>query len=280
MEEFSLDIENHTLQCFAYNTIIVGSGAAGLCAAERLFSFGQEDVAMVTENLLGGTSRNAGSDKQTYYKLSLGGDSPDSVTELAQTLFKGGCVDGDLALVEAALSVRAFFHLVELGVPFPHDRYGQYIGYKTDYDPKQRATSAGPYTSKLMTERLEAAIVRKGIKVFDRFQAIKVLTEEKKKVIGLLCLDLDHIDDPDMRYVVFLHKSHMGYGRTSMYLFGFCLSHKPDGFYWYCLRSRSYGQESHRVAIWACFNKATLECFWFLYAGTSALFFYRCIWGQ
>jgi len=203
MEEFSLDIENHTLQCFAYNTIIVGSGAAGLCAAERLFSSGQEDVAIVTENLLGGTSRNAGSDKQTYYKLSLGGDSPDSVTELAQTLFKGGCVDGDLALVEAALSVRAFFHLVELGVPFPRDRYGQYIGYKTDYDPKQRATSAGPYTSKLMTERLEAAIVRKGIKVFDRLQAIKVLTEEKKKVIGLLCLDLDHIDDPDTRYVVF-----------------------------------------------------------------------------
>ena len=38
---------------------------------------------------------------------------------MAQTLFDGGCVDGDIALAEAAVSTRAFFHLVDIGVPFP-----------------------------------------------------------------------------------------------------------------------------------------------------------------
>lgn len=116
---------------------MVGSGAAGLNAVDRVF-FGQKDVALLTDNLKWGTSRNTGSDKQTYYKLTLAGNVPDSVYELAETLFNGGSMDGDIALVEAALSARAFFRLVELGVPFPHSRYGEYVGYKTDHDPKQR----------------------------------------------------------------------------------------------------------------------------------------------
>ena len=56
------------------NTLIVGTGAAGLNAADRLWSFGQKDLAVVTEGVHTGTSRNTGSDKQTYYKLSLSGD--------------------------------------------------------------------------------------------------------------------------------------------------------------------------------------------------------------
>ena len=63
---------------------------------------------MVTEHRLSGTSRNTGSDKQTYYKLSLAGDTPDSVRDLAGVLFHGECVDGDLALCEAALSAPCF----------------------------------------------------------------------------------------------------------------------------------------------------------------------------
>jgi succinate dehydrogenase/fumarate reductase flavoprotein subunit len=31
------------------NTVIVGSGAAGLNAADRLYSFGQKDIAVITE---------------------------------------------------------------------------------------------------------------------------------------------------------------------------------------------------------------------------------------
>ncbi|MEI3014117.1 MAG: hypothetical protein V8T36_04790 [Ruthenibacterium lactatiformans] len=61
----------------------------------------------MTENRLAGTSRNTGSDKQTYYKLTLSSQG-DGVREMAETLFSGQCVDGDIALCEAALSARAF----------------------------------------------------------------------------------------------------------------------------------------------------------------------------
>ena len=130
------------------NTCVVGSGAAGYNAADRLWQYGQKDILLISESINAGTSRNTGSDKQTYYKLTLSSDTPDSVYEMANTLFDGKCVDGDIALCEAALSVPSFLRLVELGVPFPVNRYGEYIGYKTDHDPRNRATSVGPYTSK------------------------------------------------------------------------------------------------------------------------------------
>ena len=159
-----------------YNTIVMGSGAAGFNAADSLYALGVRDVAIVTEGAGCGTSRNAGSDKQTYYKLTLGGNEPDSVGQMAETLYNGGCVDGDIALCEAGLSAECFFKLASLGVPFPMDRYGARTGYKTDHDPLRRATSAGPYTSRLMTEKLHESVVSKGIPIFDNLLAIKILT--------------------------------------------------------------------------------------------------------
>ena len=117
------DIE---IDVFSINTVIVGTGAAGYNAADTLYSLGQEDIAIVTEGINMGTSRNTGSDKQTYYKLTTSGDEPDSVWDMAKILFSGGCVHGDIARVEAALSTRAFFKLVDIGVPFPHNKFGEY----------------------------------------------------------------------------------------------------------------------------------------------------------
>ena len=179
---------NYTAKVVRCNTAIVGSGAAGFNAADRLWQLGQRDIVLVTENRVGGTSRNTGSDKQTYYKLTLSGGDPDSVREMADTLFAGRCVDGDIALCEAALSTLCFLKLVELGVPFPRNRYGEYIGYKTDHDPRRRATSVGPYTSKQMTECLEAAVQAKGVPMLDKTQVIKILTDGGT-VCGLLCLN-------------------------------------------------------------------------------------------
>ncbi len=73
---------------------------------------------------------------------------------MANTLFSGGSMHGDIALIEAALSTQEFYHLVQIGVPFPHNVYGGHVGYKTDYDPKQRAISAGPWTSQQMFKKL------------------------------------------------------------------------------------------------------------------------------
>ncbi len=169
------------------NTAVVGSGAAGYAAALRLISLGieVETVGLITEGVTMGTSRNTGSDKQTYYKLSLAGDIPDSVADMARDLFAGGCVDGDNALAEAAFSARAFSTLCDLGVPFPTNRYGEYVGYKTDHDPRARATSVGPLTSKYMTEALETAVLRAGITIYDHTRII-ALIKHQERVCGLL----------------------------------------------------------------------------------------------
>ncbi len=186
-------------------TAVVGTGAAGYNAADRLYQMGERDILLVTENRLSGTSRNTGSDKQTYYKLTLSGGEPDSVREMAETLFSGQCVDGDIALCEAALSVQGFFRLVELGVPFPKNRYGEYIGYKTDHDPRRRATSVGPYTSRIMTEKLEQAVLEKKIPLLDHMQVIHILSDGAK-VYGLVCLRTGSFET-DGRFLVILCKN-------------------------------------------------------------------------
>lgn len=174
------------MKIYNYDAIVIGTGAAGYNAACRLKSDGK-DVCIVTEATGCGTSRNTGSDKQTYYKLGLSGDSPDSVRAMAQNLFEGGSVDGDNALCEAALSVRSFMNLCELGVKFPVNRYGEYVGYKTDHDPYARATSAGPLTSKFMTEALQKNAEKLGIEVLSGYLAIEILKKDEA-VCGLLCI--------------------------------------------------------------------------------------------
>ena len=163
--------------------IIIGSGAAGFQAALRLYQNGERDLAIITENIKSGTSRNTGSDKQTYYKLTLSGNDADSVRNMAEDLFAGQCVDGDQALCEAALSARCFFALTELGVPFPCTEHGEFMGYKTDHDRGRRATSAGPYTSKLMTEALERSVKEKQILISAQMQAIQILTYMNQVII-------------------------------------------------------------------------------------------------
>gem|GEM_PF-17795 len=217
MQKSTISVDNLDIDVYSLNTVIVGTGCAGFNAADTLYDLGQRDIAIVTEGVNSGTSRNTGSDKQTYYKMTLSGDAPDSVGEMAKTYFSGGCMHGDIALVEAALSARCFHKLAGIGVPFPHNRYGEYVGYKTDHDPRQRATSAGPLTSRFMTEKLEEQVVHKEIHIFDRYQVIAVLTQDDgrqtadgrrqqddgKKAVGLLAVDLSQTHRPHFGFTLF-----------------------------------------------------------------------------
>ena len=171
-----------------FDTIVIGSGASGYSCALRIGKNNEKSVCIITEGINSGTSRNTGSDKQTYYKLSLSGSDNDSVRKMAEDLFSYGAVDGDTSLCEASLSSRCFLNLCELGVPFPQNRYGEYVGYKTDHDVYLRATSAGPLTSKFMTEALEKKVAELKIPVFDRLMAIEIL-KYKNTVCGLICLN-------------------------------------------------------------------------------------------
>ncbi|MFX0072603.1 MAG: FAD-binding protein, partial [Candidatus Hermodarchaeota archaeon] len=155
-------------------------------------------IAIITEKLGGGTSFNSGSDKQTYYKMSLIGDQLDSPFEMAKDLFKGGAMHGDIALIEATNSIREFFHLINLGVPFPHDEFGGFVGYKTDNDPKQRATSIGPYTSQKMSKCLLKEVQNKEIRIFDKCYIFNVLVDKAKKqseVLGVIGLQTDELNN-------------------------------------------------------------------------------------
>lgn len=201
-----ITIRDIKIPVMRFAAVVVGSGAAGLAAALRLARGGIKPLALVTENRLAGTSRNTGSDKQTYYKLSLAGDAPDSVGEMAATLFDGGCMDGDLARTEAALSAECFYWLCSLGVPFPRNRHGEAVGYKTDHDPKARATSAGPLTSRLMVEALEAELAKTDLVMLDHLQVIRILTDVREQILvqGLLCLNRQAGGDTGLRYRILL----------------------------------------------------------------------------
>ena len=201
MTEKIVNIGGKNSRVVSLNTVIVGTGAAGYNAALRLKGYGVEDIAIVSEGINMGTSRNTGSDKQTYYKLNLCADFADSPKAMAQDLFAGKAVDGDIAYAEAALSTPCFIHLAELGVPFPVNRYGEYVGYKTDHDPRARATSAGPLTSKLMTEYLEKAAKKENIEILDDTMVVSIVKKDGEAV-GLLCLDLANAGDDEKRFVL------------------------------------------------------------------------------
>ncbi|MGQ9456340.1 MAG: FAD-binding protein [Armatimonadota bacterium] len=197
------------------NTLIVGAGAAGMNCAVHLYEFFQQKgvespenrIAVVTGGIELGASRMSGSDKQTYYKLGTSPSVSDSAMDFARTLTAFGCMHGDIALAEAESSLREFYHLVQAGVPFPHDPEGAYIGYKTDHDPYERATSAGPKTSLFMSECLQRYVERYGIRIFDRHEVAKLIVvgEGKRRRIGaVITLDKDRLKDPSYGLTLFL----------------------------------------------------------------------------
>jgi succinate dehydrogenase/fumarate reductase flavoprotein subunit len=192
MRQSTLVLDGVRFPLCSVNTLIIGSGAAALGAAVRLHELGQTDLLIATEAWGGGTSANAGSDKQTYYKLSLAGDEPDSPRQMARDLAAGGCMHGDIALCEAQHSVQAFYHLVQLGVPFPHDPFGGFPGYRTDHDPRGRATSAGPLTSRLMVDALARQVRVRQIPTLDRHQIVALLVEsgrDGRRIAGAIAVD-------------------------------------------------------------------------------------------
>lgn len=181
-----------TIPVVSVNTLIIGAGAAALKCADTLHYLGVKDIAIVVDKLGNGTSNNAGSDKQTYYKMGVFGDEPDSPMEFARSLFQGGMMHGDLAYIEGLGSLPAFFDLCKLGVPFPYNQYTGYVGYKTDHDPRQRATSAGPKTSMFMFKKLLDQVQHHQIPVFDHHEVVKLLVSDSRdgrRVTGAICLN-------------------------------------------------------------------------------------------
>ncbi|MBQ6019996.1 MAG: FAD-binding protein [Clostridia bacterium] len=177
------------MKLYEYDALVIGTGAAGYGAADSLYRKGVKNIAVLTEGRLCGTSRNTGSDKQTYYKLSLDGFAADCPGAMAQSIFDGGGTDGDKAYAMAQYSLPAFLRLVDYGVPFPKNAVGGFPGYRTDHDDTRRATSVGPLTSRLMTERLEDKVLNiNKTPVLDGRHVIKIVSDGDG-VCGALALN-------------------------------------------------------------------------------------------
>ena len=176
------------METLHFDALVIGSGAAGLNAADELYTEGVTNVAVITEGLYASTSFNTGSDKQTYYKLSTTGHVPDSVYDMAKTYHACGGMEGFHALKEAALSLRCFYKLVQYGVPFPMNEYGEYVGYRTDHDDHVRASSCGPLTSKYMCEALIRQVKAKNIPVYEPMRVVKLLVSDGS-IRGAIAID-------------------------------------------------------------------------------------------
>ena len=211
----SKNIANQNIKIHSYSTVVVGAGAAGMNCAVHLYEFmrqrgvenPQQKIAIITAGIPLGASRMSGSDKQTYYKMGTSPDVADSTESFAESLTAAGCTHGDLALAEAIGSLREFYHLVQLGVPFPHDPMGSYAGYKTDHDPYERATSAGPKTSKMMSQCLQSQAERYGIEIFDQQEMVKLLTTgagQTLRITGAITIDKKALNGSDYGLNVFL----------------------------------------------------------------------------
>ena len=202
MRKSTLTIDGLAIPVTAVNTAIVGAGAAGMNCAVKLVDFWRQRgladphqrLLVVTAGVALGASRMSGSDKQTYYKMGTSPRVADTAEDFAKALTAFGCCHGDNALVEGIASLRGFYHLVELGVPFPHDPHGAFIGYKTDHDPYERATSAGPKTSRFMAEALQAQALRDGVEILDKHVVVEFITAgtgEAKRIVAMVCIDLN-----------------------------------------------------------------------------------------
>ena len=186
---------------------------------------------------------------------------------MAETYFAGGSMHGDLALVEASLSARAFLHLVNLGVPFPTDAYGQFVGYKTDHDPRQRATSIGPYTSQEMCRALIREAGRLRIPLREGRFAIALITVEEvgvRRAAGALALNgRGQLEIYEAENVVYATGGPGGLYNTSVY---------PEihtGGIGVALLGRRQGAEPAGVAVRPGLDRVPLERVGHLHAGGS-----------
>jgi succinate dehydrogenase/fumarate reductase flavoprotein subunit len=213
--ESRTEINGQNIPVRAVNTVIVGAGAAGMnCAVQLVQQWRavgvdspQDKVLVVTGGLALGASRMSGSDKQTYYKMGTSPRVPDTAADFAVTLTAFGCCHGDNALIEGICSLRGFYHLVEVGVPFPRDPDGAFIGYKTDHDPCERATSAGPKTSKFMSECLQAKAERLGVQIIDKQVVADFITAGRgpeKRIVAMVCIDGSRAGGRDMGMSAFV----------------------------------------------------------------------------
>ncbi|WP_316860599.1 FAD-binding protein [uncultured Cohaesibacter sp.] len=191
------NIDGYRLAVFRCQSLVLGSGAAGLRTACEL-KRRNRDVMVITGGMYMGTSACSGSDKQTLHTASTNRNG-DNFEHLARDLAAGGCMDEDIAYVEAVGSISAMAGLQYMGLDLPEDQFGAILRYQTDHDEYGRATSCGPRTSRLMVKALLQEAIRLSIPFLTSATGVRILTSgtvEDKRISGLIVTTKDFRHNP------------------------------------------------------------------------------------
>jgi succinate dehydrogenase/fumarate reductase flavoprotein subunit len=204
MIKHTLKLDGLEVPVYEGNTIVVGSGAAALKCAHKLAIEGIDDIALVTSNMHNSTSYWTSSDRMTFHTTGVSGRTPDSGYSLAEVLYLGGCLDGDVALAQGDTAAQAFNELMGIGVKFPKTRHGTALGFQTDFREEKGGTSAGPFTSRSMVECLEDQVRRYDdkIEVFDKYEVISIIADNER-VYGVVAIDKSQVESDNLGLCVF-----------------------------------------------------------------------------
>ena len=96
---------NRKVKTVTLSAAVIGTGAAGYSAALNLYENGVTDIAAITEGVNMGTSRNTGSDKQTYYKKAKEFEGVSIVTQKVSNGF--GALEWTLTALLGLLNLAA-----------------------------------------------------------------------------------------------------------------------------------------------------------------------------
>jgi len=187
--ESTIKVGGRTVPVYQCETLVLGSGAAGMRAAVEL-KHRNIDVLVASTGLFAGTSACSGSDKQTLYTASTDYKG-DNFINYAEGLCSGGAMNFSTAYIEAVGSIDAIGGLQFMGLPLPHDDYGAILRYQTDHDEAGRATSCGPRTSKLMVKVLFEEALTLGVRILPGCSGIRIVKETidgEERVCGVIAL--------------------------------------------------------------------------------------------
>jgi len=185
--EQTIEVAGATIPTYNCETLVLGSGAAGMRAAVEL-KRRSIDVLVASTGLFAGTSACSGSDKQTLYTASTDYKG-DNFLKYAEGLCSGGAMNFSTAYVEAVGSIDALGGLQFMGLPLPHDDQGAILRYQTDHDEAGRATSCGPRTSKLMVKVLFEEAITLGMRILSGCSGLKIVKQivnSTDRVVGVL----------------------------------------------------------------------------------------------
>src|SRR4030042_984247 len=178
---------------FQHDVVIVGSGLAGLRAAVEVA--GRADVALLSKVY---PTRSHSGAAQGGIAAALGNEEPDSWEWHMYDTVKGGdfLTDQDAAEVLARDGARAVYELEHMGVPFNRTPQGTiaqraFGGHTGDFGKRaiKRACHAADRTGRVILDTLYGEALRKGIKVYQEFQLLDLITRDNR-VIGLLAYEL------------------------------------------------------------------------------------------